>query len=818
MQVREKQVFGAFFSLLRLLMLIPLIPIGFFKSIKTKLVFLFLVLALIPILLMRLVAYPIMQKALQNSLIQNLEGVGHKQAESVQRWMDERTGDSKVITNNPFALLSTRINESDKPFPELLKYLKFIKDEYGYKEIFITDTTGMIRIATDEWKVGTYVSGFEYFHEALKGKTFISKVEPSVVPIENEHGELESGVPTMFVSSPIKDKNIIMGVVCMRIDFMQISKLMRSIKLGESGETYLINRDGVMLTESRFVSHLKEAGLIKKRSALELKVVTPKTEELTKGVKECLKGKEGFDGNGYLDYRGAKVLGFWQWIPELQWGVISEIDVDEGYRAVYRLKRNIFILFAGAMTAVIVVSITLAKMVSEPILRLTDATKKMAAGDLSQRVQNRADDEIGALANSFNIMASTINKRNEELQAAKLYLESMFDAIKDAITVLDKDGTIIKVNQAAIDQYGPDLAGKKCYQAYKSRDSICEDCPTVRTIETHKPSSAEHFIPRNAKTVLITSYPLLDNNGNLNAVIKVVRDITEQKKLEKELQNHTVKLEKTVEKRTHDLKIANEELGRRFIELEKANEELRSLDKMKDSIIRDVTHELKSPVAQVKMAIDLWAEEIKKEKIDRRKEEMFSGIVNNNIERLQKTIKRILDLSSLEAGRVKFKKEPLQIEELINHVVIGQMLVARKKGLTLWADVSEKLPMVYADREEIIRVISNLIDNAIKYTEKGEVVISARKIDSAVEVAVSDTGIGIGLPKGQFPRLFERFFQERARVDGAGVGLAICKTIIEAHGGKIWAESDGRGKGATFKFTLPITKEAPALVSATTYT
>jgi PAS domain S-box-containing protein len=783
-------------------------PVGYFKSIKTKLVFLFVALALIPILLMRLVAYPIMQNALENALIQNLEGVGHKQAEIVKGWMDERVYDAEVITNNPFALLSTRIHETDKPFPELLKYLEFIKNAYGYKEIFITDITGLIRIATEDWKVGTYVAGFEYFHEALKGKTFISEVKPSVVPIVNEHGELELGVPTMFVSSPIRSKNTTMGVVCMRIDFMQISKLMRSIKLGESGETYLVNRKGVMLTESRFVSQLKIAGLVKKRAALEIKVINPQSGELTKSVKECLKRKEGFDADGYPDYRGIKVIGFWQWIPELQWGVISEIDYDEGYSAVYRLKRNIFLIFVGAMAAVIVVSITLARMMSEPILHLTDATRKMAAGDLSQRVQKHADDEIGALANSFNIMASTIKNRNEELQAAKLQLESMFDAIKDAITVLEKDGTIVKVNQAAIDQYGPDLIGKKCYQAYKNRDSICDDCPTMRTIETLKPSTAEHLIPRNDKTVLISSYPLLDNDGNLDAVIKVVRDITEQKKMAKELQNYTVKLEETVKERTNDLKIANEELAKRFIEIERANEELRSLDKMKDSIMRDVTHELKSPVAQVKMALDLWIEEIKKEKIDRKKEEMFSGIVNTNVERLQRTIKRILDLSSLEAGRVKFKKEPLHIEELINQVVIGQMLVARKRGLALWADIRENPPIVYGDREEIIRVISNLIDNAIKYTKKGYIVISAYKNDTLVEVAVKDTGIGIRLPKEDFSKLFEKFFQVSARIDGAGVGLAICKTIIEAHGGRIWIESEGEGQGTTFKFTLPITTEA----------
>ncbi len=811
-----KTILSNVIVILRFLILIPLVPIRFFKSIKTKLIFLFLALSIIPILLMRFVAYPIMQNALQNTLIQNLEGVGHKQAEFVKGWMNERINDAEVITNNPFALLSTRINEADKPFPELLEYLEFIKDAYGYKEIFITDITGLIRIATEEWKVGTYVAGFKYFHEAIKGKTFISEVRPSIVPIVNEHGELELGVPTMFVSSPIRAKNMIMGVVCMRIDFMQISKLMRSIKLGESGETYLVNRNGVMLTESRFVSHLKETGLVKKRAALEIKVIDPQTGELTKSVKGCLKSKEGFDGAGYPDYRGIKVIGFWQWIPELEWGIISEIDFDEGYSAVYRLKRNILIILVGAMTAIIVVSITLARTVSEPILQLTDATKKMAAGDLSQRVQSMANDEIGALANSFNIMASTIKKRNEELQSAKLYLESMFNAIKDTITVLDKDGTIIKVNQAAIDRDGVELVGKKCYQAYKSRATICEDCPTVRTIVSLKPSSAEHFIPRSDKTVLITSFPILGNNGNLDAVIKVVRDVTEQKRLEQELQNYAVKLEKTVEERTYDLKIANEELGKKFIELERAYEELRGLDKMKDSIMRDVTHELKSPVAQVKMALDLWVEETKKKRIDRKREEMFSGIVNANVERLQKTIKRILDLSSLEAGRAKFKNEPFQIEELIKQVVTGQMLVAKKKGLALWANIDERLPVIYGDREEIIRVISNLIDNAIKYTDNGHIDISAYKNDTVVEVAVKDTGVGIRLPKDEFPKLFERFFQERARVDGAGVGLTICKTVIEAHGGRIWIESEGSGKGAIFKFTLPVDKEIPVQASTTT--
>ena len=102
------------------------------------------------------------------------------------------------------------------------------------------------------------------------------------------------------------------------------------------------------------------------------------------------------------------------------------------------------------------------------------------------------------------------------------------------------------------------------------------------------------------------------------------------------------------------------------------------------------------------------------------------------------------------------------------------------------------------------RVITNLIDNAIKYTEKGEIHVFLEQKDASIEFAVKDTGVGIGLPKEQFGKLFERFFQERPRADGAGVGLAICKNIIEVHKGHLWVESEGRGKGSTFKFTLPV--------------
>ena len=693
---------------------------------------------------------------------------------------------------------------NDKRFWRLLRYTHYIRYEYDYKEVLISDAEGIIHVSTQKGRIGADISELEYFKKAMDGETFASQIYPSIELVENKYGRMETGVPTMVVASPITDRNKIMGVACLRVDVEKISEFMKSIKLGASGETYLVNKQGYMITESRFATDLRNEGLIEGGTTLEIKLVNPEAGKLTKSVSECLKGHTGSDGEGYLDYRGVKVIGFWQWIPELDWGVIAEIDYDEGYIEVNRLRKNVNTIMIIVSLGVVVLAVFMGQRMVAPILYLTDATRKMNAGDLTQEVNIRTRDEIGELAVSFNMMTRTLKNRNEELQSSNLFMESMFDAIRDPMTVLDKDGTIKQVNRVAMDTYGENIVGEKCYCVYKGRESICDHCPTMKSIETLLPETAEHYVERDKKYVFIASYPILNKEGKLESIIKLVRDITEQKKLEKELQDYTANLEKTVEERTIDLKSTNEELKQRSVEIERANEELRSLDKMKDVMIRDVTHELKSPVAQVQMAIGLWTSEAAKEKVDKEKGKKLSKIIDDNIQRLKKTIQSILDLSVLESGRVAYQKENLNLEEIVHQTEEGLKLIAEKKGLTLTIRIPDRLPEVFGDRTEITRVVSNLIDNAIKYSETGEIIVSALRRPKDIEISVKDQGIGLITPKGSFDKLFSRFYQERASADGSGVGLAICKKIINAHGGKIWVESDGKGKGTTFKFTLPV--------------
>ncbi len=387
-----------------------------FKPTKSKLSIFFLILTFLPLLVMRLVVYPITFQALQDEIVKNLDGAVRKQTELITKWMEERTADARFIANDPFILIAIQAHTSgNTECVELLKYLDTIKyfdylwKEYGGKDVCIADHEGMVRVASRKGLVGVNVSTKDYFRSAMQGAFFTSGILPSDIPVENESGIPEAGVPAMFISAPIKDKSdCVVGTVILRIDVSGINKMMQNIHIGVTGETYLIDGHGYMLTESRFVEGLKSQQRVKKRSALELKVTDPGTNSLTKGVRECLKGSGGFDADGYTDYRGVKVLGFWKWMPDYGWGVIAEVDVSEGYGKLYELRNYVLFIFGMVAMGVIVVVFFLSKKISAPIHYIAETAKAIANGSYKTRVIYQSNDEIGELAGAVNKMAELL--------------------------------------------------------------------------------------------------------------------------------------------------------------------------------------------------------------------------------------------------------------------------------------------------------------------------------------------------------------------------------------------------------------------------
>jgi len=264
-------------------------------------------------------------------------------------------------------------------------------------------------------------------------------------------------------------------------------------------------------------------------------------------------------------------------------------------------------------------------------------------------------------------------------------------------------------------------------------------------------------------------------------------------------------------KRNDELKEVGESFNLMMYRLKdsyESNIQLKNLDNMKDNIIKDVSHELKSPLAQLRLALEMWLKRSNHEEGNVSTGQdgggRFVKIITENITRLNNTVESILTLADIESGAFDSEKELLSLRVLINQIIAGQVLIADEKGLLLTSTFSKDLPEVLAERTQIARVLSNLIDNAIKYTESGVIKISAEEMNNEIEVAIKDTGIGIGLSEDRQSLVFERFYQEKTNSQGIGVGLAICEKIVKAHHGRIWVESKGKGRGTTFKFTLPI--------------
>jgi len=233
--------------------------------------------------------------------------------------------------------------------------------------------------------------------------------------------------------------------------------------------------------------------------------------------------------------------------------------------------------------------------------------------------------------------------------------------------------------------------------------------------------------------------------------------------------------------------------------LRKAHEELKSVDKMKTDFMNIAAHELKTPLVPMVGYLHL----IDKKKLSSKDRESID-IALRNTKRLQRLVEDILDIAKLESKVMKFNMEDVQLADLVRDSVASSKPFAKKKKIALRGKVPRRLPMVRGDAGRLTQVLTNLINNAIKFTDRGGVTVEARTEENKVVARVKDTGVGIA--KKDVAKLFTKFFQAetsaRRKYGGTGLGLAICKEIVEAHKGKIWVESK-LGKGSTFAFSLP---------------
>ncbi len=222
---------------------------------------------------------------------------------------------------------------------------------------------------------------------------------------------------------------------------------------------------------------------------------------------------------------------------------------------------------------------------------------------------------------------------------------------------------------------------------------------------------------------------------------------------------------------------------------------------LRNTLSTGLAHELKSPLGAIQGAVEVMRDQLKSPSLDPAKTAQYVDMVEKNAARLETYIKDLLDIAKIQEDNVSIDKKPADFGQMLHETAARLQPQAMQKGLEIHINSALSCP-VLMDTEKIEQVISNLLSNAIRYSDKGTIMVHAENGGREIRCSVTDQGRGV--PRQHLERIFDRFFQSSKSSKGSGLGLAIAKAWVEAHGGKIWAESEGEGKGTKVTFTLPI--------------
>ena len=427
------------------------------------------------------------------------------------------------------------------------------------------------------------------------------------------------------------------------------------------------------------------------------------------------------------------------------------------------------LLIAGTLATVgVFLAFVLANRIVEPLRQLTATTTRIAGGDLDAKVTVSSHDEVGLLAVEYNRMAERIRQlRNSDmgkLIVAQQTTEAAIDSLYDPVIVTDEVGRVTKLNPAAEEIFGAELDNTGKHVGDIARDEQIA-VAVAEALESQRPVAGEGMsqvlplaVDGSERAFRLRTTPMRDSAKRLLGAVTLLEDITH----------------------------------------------LREIDRLKSEFIATASHELRTPLTSVQMGVHLLLEGAAGD-LNEKQTEVLSAC-REDCERLDKLMRDLLELSRIEAGESQFQPQLVNISNLLNKEAEELRLQVETKGLSLQVNVPIELPRVMADRLQIARVLVNLVVNAVRYTKEGEIRIDAAQRNRFVAVSVSDTGIGI--PTEYLSHIFDKFVQVPGAPTGeAGLGLAISRLIVEAHGGQISAQSEP-GKGASFTFTLPIADES----------
>ena len=413
-----------------------------------------------------------------------------------------------------------------------------------------------------------------------------------------------------------------------------------------------------------------------------------------------------------------------------------------------------FALLALLLTGIL--GFLFASTITTPIANLTKRAKEMAHGQLSQHIPVHSSDEIGQLTESFNFMSDAINRYMGSMVSEKNKLEAILHNMTDGILAYDSEGTLLHANTAAADLLNfDDLAATPFAEVMETLDT------PFRSVKDVTPDLlGESTINRGDKFISVTFTSYTDKADKTNGLVVVLQDITR----------------------------------------------LRKLDDMRKEFVANVSHEIRTPLTTIKGYTETLLDGAMEDKPLARE---FLGVIESETDRMTLLTQDLLELSRFDNRQMDLSFEKVNLIAILNQCITQNSLLARQKGQTITFNDDGAVFWMMGDAARINQVFTNIIHNAVKYSNEGAaIIVAAEETDKYYRIYIRDNGVGI--PKENLSRIFERFYRvDKARsraMGGTGLGLAIAKEIMEAHDGKIFAASV-QGKGTTM--TLRFTKTVP---------
>jgi NtrC-family two-component system sensor histidine kinase KinB len=457
---------------------------------------------------------------------------------------------------------------------------------------------------------------------------------------------------------------------------------------------------------------------------------------------------------------------------------LREINQETMFKASERARRvaqraiwSVVIIGSAAVGIGLGFSLLLSNLLVKPVRRMMEATQKISEGNYDVEISIQSSDELGDLTNNFNKMAKKLKAYHDlnidQIVAEKRKSDAIIRSIDDGIVVVDNEFKVTGINPTAARalHIEHDQIQNKHFLEVVKNEMLFNY--VKQSVETGQPPSIEE-----RKTIFtiqegekqrhyqFSITPVHGKPGSLLGVVLLLRDVTR----------------------------------------------LTELDRLKSEFVMIASHELRTPLTSIGMSIKLLLEKTM-EKLDGKEQQLLLA-AHEDLQRLKNLVNNLLDLSKIEAGKMAMEFENISVYTLCQNAtgVLKNQIDAKGAYVTL--DLHPHLPNVKADANKIIWVLTNLISNALRYTDSGgQIRLSAERIDPYVHVSVIDNGPGI--PFEVQSKIFDKFVQIKTdkALGGSGLGLTICKEIVRAHGGTIWVDSTPGG-GSTFTFTLPIVEKS----------